>query len=203
MFDATCTVGLRAKLAAMTITSAPWHHPRPEHPRLHLDAVPAGVIHALADRDPSASAIHHVSPYLAGPECRRLWQIRSKQIKDSPDDAPWITRLIVDPELPMPVGVAGFHGPPDETGMVEIGYRVDTDLRRRGYAKRSVETLLAVAQRHQDVLTVRATISPDNAPSLSLINSFGFVEVGEQWDEEDGIEVIYELLASAVQSSVQ
>ncbi|GGF99604.1 hypothetical protein GCM10007304_11860 [Rhodococcoides trifolii] len=117
----------------------------------------------------------------------------------TPADAAWVTRLIVDPEVALPVGVAGFHGAPDEAGMVEIGYRVDPEFRRRGYARRSVETLLSVGQRHPDVHTVRATISPDNTPSLALIATFGFVEVGEQWDEEDGLEIVYE---AAVQDSV-
>ena len=40
---------------------------------------------------------------------------------------------------------------------------------------------------------LRATISPDNAASLGLIAQFRFVEVGEQWDDEDGLETIYEM----------
>jgi RimJ/RimL family protein N-acetyltransferase len=39
---------------------------------------------------------------------------------------------------------------------------------------------------------VRATISPDNAASLATIAGFGFTENGEQWDEEDGRELIFE-----------
>ncbi|MCZ4521721.1 GNAT family protein [Rhodococcus ruber] len=127
--------------------------------------------------------------------------MRSKQIIDIPGDAPWITRLMVDPDVATPVGVAGFHGAPDETGMVEIGYRVDPRFRRRGYARRSVEILLDVARRHLDVHTVRATVTPDNTPSSTLIESFGFVEVGEQWDDEDGLEIVYEVSTAAVQQN--
>jgi [ribosomal protein S5]-alanine N-acetyltransferase len=46
-----------------------------------------------------------------------------------------------------------------------------------------------------DVRTVRATISPDNAASLATIAGFGFTENGEQWDEEDGRELIFDRLA--------
>lgn len=84
-------------------------------------------------------------------------------------------------------------GAPDEAGIVEIGYRVDPAWRRRGYAKRSVEILLAAAQSHTDVQTIRASVSPDNSPSIALVTAFGFTPVGEQWDEEDGLETIYEL----------
>ena len=36
------------------------------------------------------------------------------------------------------------------------------------------------------------TISPDNAASYALAAQYGFAKVGEQWDEEDGLEIIYE-----------
>jgi len=43
---------------------------------------------------------------------------------------------------------------------------------------------------------VRATISPGNLASRSLVEKYGFVENGEQWDDEDGLEIIYEVDAS-------
>ena len=39
---------------------------------------------------------------------------------------------------------------------------------------------------------LRASISPDNEPSLALIRKAGFVEVGSQIDEIDGLELIFE-----------
>ncbi|GAB2814935.1 hypothetical protein GCM10027073_53500 [Streptomyces chlorus] len=48
------------------------------------------------------------------------------------------------------------------------------------------------------VTTVRATISPDNVASLATISGFGFVEIGEQWDEEDGLELVFEVPARRV-----
>lgn len=176
----------------MTITDAPWYHPEPWRSRLHLDVVPLNVLHALASDEHDPLDLPFVSPYLTGPECRGLWRMRSTQIQDRPTDAPWITRLVVDPLLEAPVGLAGFHGAPDTAGMVEVGYRVDPGLRRRGHARCALETLLAVARCHPDVRIVRATISPDNKASRALIDDYGFVETGEQWDEEDGREIIYE-----------
>jgi hypothetical protein len=43
------------------------------------------------------------------------------------------------------------------------------------------------------VRTVRVTISPDNVASYRLASQYGFTEVGEQWDDEDGLEIIYEV----------
>ena len=36
-------------------------------------------------------------------------------------------------------------------------------------------------------------MSPTNAASLALIQQYNFLEVGEQWDDEDGLEIIYEM----------
>ena len=47
------------------------------------------------------------------------------------------------------------------------------------------------------VSTLRATISPDNSASLATISGFGFTEVGDQWDEEDGRELIFEIALGA------
>ena len=49
------------------------------------------------------------------------------------------------------------------------------------------------ARAEPGVRVVRASISPDNAGSLATIAGFGFVEVGEQWDEQDGLELVFEL----------
>jgi hypothetical protein len=42
------------------------------------------------------------------------------------------------------------------------------------------------------VTTVRASVSPGNAVSRDLVRAHGFVEVGEQDDDEDGLEIVYE-----------
>ncbi|SDQ56410.1 GNAT family N-acetyltransferase [Microbacterium sp. cf332] len=180
----------------MTISAQPWHHPDPGISTVRLEMIPEQALHALASGRSRQLAARYATPFLTGPDCAGLWRHRSAQVGDAPGDAPWITRLIVDTHLDAPVGVAGFHGPPDATGMVEVGYRVDPALRRRGYARRALEILLHVARIQPGVSTVRATISPDNAASRALIDGYGFVERGEQWDEEDGLEIIYELPVS-------
>lgn len=56
-----------------------------------------------------------------------------------------------------------------------------------------LEELLRWATSDDWVSTVRASIRPDNAASLATIAGFGFEQVGEQWDDEDGIETIFEV----------
>ena len=121
------------------------------------------------------------------------WRFRARQVVETPVDLDWFTGILQDVATGEVVGMAGFHAAPDADGMVEMGYGVDPAYRRRGYARAALVALLERARREPDVHVLRATISPDNAPSLGLIAQFPFVEVGEQWDEEDGLETIYEL----------
>jgi RimJ/RimL family protein N-acetyltransferase len=85
--------------------------------------------------------------------------------------------------------------------MVEIGYSVDPAHRRQGYARAILAALMRRAAADARVRTLRVTISPDNAASLATIAGFGFTEVGEQWDEEDGLETIFEIPASEIPAS--
>ena len=76
--------------------------------------------------------------------------------------------------------------------MLEIGYEVFEPYRRKGYAKEAVLGMFRWAEPDPAVLRFRATISPDNEPSRNLVTGLGFIEVGTQWDEEDGEETIFE-----------
>lgn len=184
----------------MTISSRPWQHPAPQQSQLRLVEVPELVLHELVQGETNDAHSYPVTPYLAGEECIGLWRMRSKQVADIPADAPWVTRFVVVPDIDVPVGLAGFHGAPDEVGMVEVGYRIDPGRRRKGYARQAFETLLSVDSTHPNVHVVRATISPVNHASRSLVEDYGFKEVGEQWDDEDGLEIIFEVAAYTASS---
>jgi len=146
---------------------------------------------ALLDGDlPRASSLAGapLTPYLLDEAW--LWRIRHDQVLADPAAADWVARAaLVDGQV---VGHVGFHGPPDEAGMVEVAYSVDPLPRRRGHARRLLAAALAWAAEDPDVRTVRASISPDNVASLATIAPFGFTHVGEQWDDEDGLELLYE-----------
>jgi [ribosomal protein S5]-alanine N-acetyltransferase len=119
-----------------------------------------------------------------------LWGLRLGQLESDPASALWLIRAIVEPSGAV-VGHAGFHGPPDPRGMVEVGYRITPEHRRRGHARAALGELLVFA-RAQGAKIARASISPDNAASLALAGSFGFTQIGEQHDEIDGVELVFE-----------
>ena len=164
----------------------PFERGQQQHVRIvHLTAP---VFHALASGD--LAAANMVSPvplpaYFAGPEWTAVWHRRSRQVEEDPASAAWVTGVIWDERRQVAVGRAGYHGPPDGSGMVEIGYAVDPAYRRRGYARAALEALLQRAAREPQVRTVRVTISPDNVASYQLASQYGFTETGEQWDRSE------------------
>lgn len=167
-------------------------------PRVRLVQLPAAAIHALAQGDlagANATSPVALTAYFVGAESLGTWRRRSSQLSVDPDCASWITGAIFDEDTQLSVGRAGFHGPPDAGGRVEIGYAVDPPYRRRGYARAAVEALLDRAATELGVRVVRASVRPDNLASLTLVRQYGFVAVGEQEDDEDGLETIYEVSA--------
>jgi ribosomal-protein-alanine N-acetyltransferase len=182
----------------MAITEEPWSSSAPAAAGRLLVKVDPPLLEAVANRDlESASAIsaYKLPPYVVSDMGHGVWKRRRRQIEADPEDAVWVTRLIVKTETGEVVGGAGFHGKPDDVGMIEFGYGIDPAHRRQGHARAALTILLEVASKDPRVKVVRATISPDNIPSRSLIDQYGFVEVGEQIDEEDGLEVILEKAA--------
>lgn len=153
-----------------------------------IAALAAGDLAAAQADSPVALSAWQVSE-----SSRRTWQYRAVQAVESPEDLPWITGVLWDEEEQAAVGQSGFHAAPDDDGMVEVGYGVDPAYRRRGYARAALELAIEHARSEPSVRTLRATISPDNEASLALIKQYPFVENGEQWDEDDGLELIFEM----------
>lgn len=121
---------------------------------------------------------------------------RARQIRERPADAPWLLRpiLLRDAGEPCPaIGYLNFHGGPDEGGKVEIGYTLIPEARGQGYAIEAVRAAFDWATRVHGIRHFRASVSPHNDRSLNLIGKLGFVQTGDQWDEEDGLELVFEL----------
>jgi RimJ/RimL family protein N-acetyltransferase len=162
---------------------------------LRFVEIPRAAMAALLDGDlaaASAAAGITLTDYFVTDEAQFLWRLRLEQLERDPEIAPWIVRAAVSESDGAVVGYAGFHSPPAPDGTIEISYSVDPAHRRRGHARAMLAAMLERAASEPSVKTVRATISPENKASLATIAGHGFVHVGEQWDELDGRELIYE-----------
>jgi [ribosomal protein S5]-alanine N-acetyltransferase len=132
-----------------------------------------------------------------GDDLEGILRLRLGQMQEDPDSQRWLVRALVLRDSGTMVGHAGFHGPPgttglDDPGKVEIGYSVFEPFRGRGYATEAAVALMEWAEGegiHQFVFS----IGPWNEPSLAIARKLGFVQTGEQWDEEDGLEHVFEL----------
>ena len=126
-----------------------------------------------------------------------LVRMRSDQLAADPAQEPWLLRMMVvrsiggGSRVGSAIGYANFHAPPDERGMVEIGYQVEAHLRGQGYGSEAASAMWEWAAQH-GARILRASIAPHNAPSIALVRRAGFRPVGEQMDDVDGLEVIWE-----------
>ena len=120
-------------------------------------------------------------------------RMRREQLRRDPSEQEWLVRAIVLREPDRAVaGHIGFHAPPGPDRWVEVGYAVLTGFRRRGIAEEAVRGLLRWAARERGIRRFRASVGPWNAASLGLVRKLGFAQVGTQWDEEDGEELVFE-----------
>jgi len=111
---------------------------------------------------------------------------------------PWMERAIVLRATQTMVGSIAFHmaAEPEPVrplgpGGVEFGYTIFAPFRRQGYATEACQGVMDWAEQ-QGVTRFILTISPENQPSRRIAAHFGFVRIGTQIDEEDGLEEIYE-----------
>jgi RimJ/RimL family protein N-acetyltransferase len=133
------------------------------------------------------------NPYrvLSGEDLPRASRV--KDVREKPENIRWYFRMIVDRSRNLGVGSISFHGGPDERGMVEIGLGIAEAARGKGYATEALRAMWDWAAQLPEVKFLRYTVSPENLPSVAIINKLGVPLVGEQIDEEDGLELIYEI----------
>ena len=172
------------------------HEPVIETKRLELHHLSAEAIIELFEEKSDAVALagrnfsnpHRVLVENSGP---LRWRV--PQVKIDPSVNKWFVRWIVLKETAEVIGSTSFHGVPDAEGMMEIGLGIEEPFQNKGYAKESLKGMWSWVSQFPEVKTLRYTVSPDNLPSIAVINYFGFEYKGQQIDEEDGPENIYEM----------
>ena len=152
-------------------------------------------------RDGNIGGAEAAGGFVIAPDCSlsgKVWvEHRLKMIEEDPGQRPWMYRAIVRKSDNVMVGYISFHHKvpdPDLLGYsnrgIELGYTIEPQYRRLGYAKESALAMMEWAYRHQ-VEDFFLSISPDNIPSLKLAESMGFRKIDERMDEIDGIEYLF------------
>ncbi len=160
--------------------------------RLELVPLPPALLESIARGDASAAARRLDAKVPEGWTDTIPARQRLEQLAADPSEQPWLVRAVVLRAPRRVVGNVGFHGAPDETGRVEIGYGILPSQRRNGYAREAIAGLTDWAYATDEARVCVASVSPRNAASLALVRALGFRQVGEQIDEEDGLELVFE-----------
>jgi RimJ/RimL family protein N-acetyltransferase len=166
--------------------------------RLELPLLSLAQLERLGARDGDAVAaeLGAVLPPAWVAEVSWLAALRAEQLRLRPVDGPWLLRpiLLVGADgSRRAIGYLNFHAAPNPEGQVEVGYTLLPAARGHGYAIEAVRAAFEWATRVHGVHRFRAAVAPDNERSRNLVLKLGFRQTGEQWDEVDGRELVYEL----------
>jgi RimJ/RimL family protein N-acetyltransferase len=160
---------------------------------------PAFIEAVLDDRrDEAASLLDIDLPDVFPTEGERgFLGMRLRQMREDERFETWCPNAVVL-EGRM-IGHAGYHGPPGVNSTqnpeaVEYGYKIFPAWRGRGYATEAALLLMDLAEERAGIRHFVLAVSPENDPSLAIVRKLGFVKTGEQTDEEDGLEHIFELV---------
>jgi ribosomal-protein-alanine N-acetyltransferase len=159
---------------------------------------PEFIAAVLGDRRDEAAALLEIElPDEFPSEGERSFLgLRLRQMHDDLRYQQWCPHAVVlDGRL---IGHAGFHGPPGVNATrnpeaVEYGYKILAGWRGRGHATAAATMLMDLAEEWAGIRHFVIAVAPDNEPSLAIARRLGFVRTGEQIDEEDGLEWIFEL----------
>lgn len=125
--------------------------------------------------------------FLVSDDVSPAWLERLRESVTGPTD-PWFHGFgVIHRESNMMVGTTGFRGPPDDDGVVEIGYGIAPSYQGRGYATEAAAALVAFAFDHDAVRVVRAHTRPDANASTRVLAKCGFTFTGPVEDPEDGL----------------
>ena len=104
-------------------------------------------------------------------------QFTLDRLAEDPDQAGWWLHFVVlrgDDGGRTLIGSAGYKGRPSADGIVEVGYGIVSEHRRRGYASEAVRGLLERAFALPEVERVIAETLPELTPSIGVLRKCGF-----------------------------
>lgn len=107
-------------------------------------------------------------------------------LKKDPSLLGWWTYLFIYPEEGTLIGSGGFKGVADNGGMVEIGYEIAPQYRKRGFATEAARGLVDYAFSHSHVKVVDAHTLPERNASAQVLEKVGMKYMGAVSDPDFG-----------------
>lgn len=146
--------------------------------RLELKPLPAHASVLLSEDRDAAGIILGATLPTTWPEPNLLGLLRLRP-PTSVEAEPFGVWVMIERASRTVVGDIGFKGPPDDAGVIEMGYSVTADRRRRGYATEAARALAEWARCQTDVRLIVASCGSSNLPSIRTLERAGFNRVGE------------------------
>jgi len=100
--------------------------------------------------------------------------------REHPEWEGWLAwyAVRIDNDYPILCGSIGFKGPPDERGIVEIGYSVLPEFQGQGLATEMVAAIVQWAKNQSLVTRIEAETNIDNQASIRVLEKNNFVGAG-------------------------
>ncbi|MWA11921.1 GNAT family N-acetyltransferase [Streptomyces sp. BA2] len=111
---------------------------------------------------------------------RRAAEMVTKAYASGVHRPEWGMFALVRVEDEVAIGGMGFHGPPDEEGVAEVGYDLAVGARGRGYASEALAALSTVALTRPGVTALLAVIEPENTPSQAVVTRAGYTRISDR-----------------------
>ena len=109
-----------------------------------------------------------------------------ESLKADPSAHEWGFRLFVHTSDKVLMGEGGFKSRPDQEGVVEIGYAIVPEYRRRGFAYEAAKGLADYAFSYPEVKIVQAHTLKDGTASIRVLEKLGMKLVGTSQDPDEG-----------------
>lgn len=169
-------------------------------PRLSLEPITLPIVEAVM------TGRREDVERLAGAELPPVWPNHAlierafradlAAIRSDPHTRLWGDRVLILRGGPRRVvGSVVFHGAPGPDGIVEVGYGVEQELQRQGYATEATGAAVDWALAQPGVRAVRAVTPSWHVASRRVLEKIGFAVIGTR--EHDMLDLVeYERLAS-------
>ncbi len=123
--------------------------------------------------------------FIVSPDVSSEWLVA---LENASEPDPWRYGFAVfHVASKMVIGSAGFAGPPDAEGSVEIAYGIVPTYQRRGYGTEAAHGLITHAQADPRVRLLCAHTLPETNPSTRILKKCGFRRVAEFEHPTDGL----------------